>query len=73
MDLTNEQKLEIVNAKISQYNAQIYSLKLDLTCAEVLEDAQWKEKIRESTKRLMQIIETLNQEIADLTNKNNVV
>lgn len=73
MELTEQEKLAIVNAKIAQYNAQIYSLKLDLACAEVLDDTQWKERVRESTKRLMQIIETLSQEIADLTNKNNVV
>ena len=63
MELTTEQKTQIVNKKIEAYQAQVYNAKLDLACAEALNDEKWKEEIREGTKRLMQIITILEQEL----------
>lgn len=68
MDLTNQQKLEIIQTKITQNNAQLYSLKLDMDCATTLQDDQWKNAIREQTKKLMQIIEILQKETDALGN-----
>ena len=63
MELNKQQKISIINQKIESYQAQIYSAKLDMSCAEALEDEQWKERIRDSTKRLMQLIEVLEKEL----------
>ena len=63
MELNKQQKISIINQKIESYQAQIYSAKLDMSCAEALEDEQWKERIRDSTKRLMRLIEVLEKEL----------
>lgn len=63
MELTKNQKADIITQKILSYNSQIFSAKLDMSCAEALEDEQWKDKIRESTKRLMQLVEVLEKEL----------
>ena len=68
MELSLQQKKQIIDQKIESYQAQIYSAKLDMSCAEALEDDQWKERIRDSTKRLMQLIEVLEKELTELEN-----
>lgn len=69
MELNDKEKSVIITEKIKNYQAQVYSLKLDLACAEALDDEQWKERIRESTKRLMQLIEVLETELNTVSNK----
>jgi len=69
MELTKEQKITIINQKIEGYQAQIYSTKLDLDCAKALEDDQWTERIHESAKRLMQLINVLESELAKVEEK----
>ena len=63
MELTKEEKVAIVNQKIKQYQGQIYNNKLDLACADALEDEQWKERIREATQRIMKLVDVLEQKL----------
>lgn len=66
MELTIEIQIEIIRTKLENYQQQVYSLQLDLKCANILEDEQWKERIRLSSKRLMQIMEVLQAEMTKL-------
>lgn len=66
MELTIEIQIEIIKTKLENYQQQVYSLQLDLKCANILEDEQWKERIRLSSKRLIQIMEVLQAEMAKL-------
>lgn len=66
MELNTQQKKQIIEQKIESYQAQVYSAKLDMSCADALEDEKWKERIRDSTKRLMQLIEVLDKELTEL-------
>jgi hypothetical protein len=65
MELSGDTKTAIVNQKLESFNQQVYSLNLDLKCADALEDDKWLNQIRESSKRLMKCIEILEKELAE--------
>lgn len=63
MDLSLETKLDVLRQKLEQYQAQLYSNKLDMACASALEDEKWEERIRNLTKRVMSSIQVLENEL----------
>lgn len=60
--LTQEEKTNITQGLIKKYEAQLYQFKLELRCAEAIEDEQWIENIRKNTQRMVRILDVLAEE-----------
>lgn len=67
MELSREVKIQIIKERIAVYQQQLYGLQLDYKVAETLEDEAYKQKVQESTKRQLQIIEVLEGELENLS------
>lgn len=63
MELNLQEKMEIVKAKIRQYQANLYSLKLDYRVMEVLEDKARIAQVEQAVKQQLQAIEFLESEL----------
>lgn len=63
MELTPETKGEIVKAKISSWQQQLYSLQLDAKVAKAVEDDKLLENVEKQVKRVLIAIETLEREL----------
>ena len=63
MELTQETKGEIVKAKITYWQQNIYSLELDAKVAKAIEDERMLENVKTQLKRAMIAIETLEKEL----------
>ena len=63
MELTPETKGEIIKAKITQWQQQLYSLQLDAKVAKAVEDDKLLENIEMQVKRVLVAIETLEKEL----------
>lgn len=66
MELNTETKKQIAEEMLQKYRQHIYQMKLELKCAEAIEDEKWMQGIREQTQRFMKILEVIEEEIASV-------
>ena len=67
MELSVAQKLQVIKNKLQQYQAGLFSLKLDYEVAEVLEDENMKTQLQENTKKQLQAVKLLQEKLDALT------
>ena len=67
MELSVTQKLQVIKNKLQQYQAGLFSLKLDYEVAEVLEDENMKTQLQETTKKQLQAVKLLQEKLDALT------
>ena len=64
MELSSQARLEVVQAKIAQYEQSAYSAELDARVAERLNDDRMRQAAAESLKRIEQAQDVLREELA---------